>query len=106
MIENLSFDKKDDQGNYSEKEMVDGFDYSPCQYKLDDTIFVNLVGIEGKFNFTLSLYYDYQDTYKIVCVKGNSPPNYLFPAVVNNDYGTIIILLRNNKLRWKNKRLI
>lgn len=96
MIENLSFDKKDDQGKYSEKEMNYGFDYSPCQYKLDDTIFIKLVGIEGKFNFTLSIFYDHQDVYKIVCVKGTSPPSTVYPAVVNNNYGTIIKLSRNN----------
>jgi hypothetical protein len=67
--------------------MLYGFDYSPCQYKLEDKIFVNLVGIEGKFNFTLSLFYDYQDNYKIICVKGTSPPNYLYPAIINSNYG-------------------
>ena len=69
--------------------MIYGFDYSPCQFKLNDTIFVNIVGIEGKFNFTLSVYYDLQDNYKIVCVKGNSPPASVLPAVVNQNYSKV-----------------
>ena len=92
IIENLSFDKKDDLGNNSDSEIIYGFDYSPCQFKLTDTIFVNLVGIEGKFNFTLSLHYDIQDNYKIVCVKGTAPPNSLYPAVVNDNHGKYDLL--------------
>ncbi len=92
VIENLSFEKKDDLGNYADKDMIYGFDYSPCQFKLSDTIFVNLVGIEGKFNFTLSLYYDIQDNYKIICVNGISPPVSLYPGVVNNDYSNHLII--------------
>jgi hypothetical protein len=72
-----------------DKEIIYGFDYSPCQYKLSDTVYLNLVGIEGKFNYTLSLYYDLQDNYKIVCVNGTAPPNLLYPAVVNSKYDTI-----------------
>ena len=96
VIENFSYDKKDDQGNYIDKEMVYGFDYSPCQFKLNDTIFVNLVGIEGKFNFTLSLYYDLQDNYRIQCVKGISPPASLYPAAVNHKYGKLYLIYRYN----------
>lgn len=72
--------------------MIYGFDYSPCQFKLSDTIFLNLVGIEGKFNFTLSLYHDVQDNYKIVCVNGISPPVSVYPAVVNYDFSKLLII--------------
>lgn len=113
VIETLSFDKKDDIGNSLDKEIIYGFDYSPCQFNLTDTIYVKLVGVEGKFNYTLTMYYDVQDNYKIICMKGTSPPNLIYPAVVNNKYDTISfggkikdsfddnIYLLSTDLKWK-----
>jgi hypothetical protein len=74
VIENLAFDKRDDTGNDMGDKIVYGFDYSPCQFNLNNTLYIKIAGVEGKANFSLSIHFDYLDNYKVVCANGGTLP--------------------------------
>ncbi len=68
------YDKKDKMGIYDKntETYLYGFEYSPCQLSLNDTIYIKLVGIEGKSNYTLTVNYNYMRIIKFFVPKENS----------------------------------
>lgn len=95
--EDVYFDKKDDNGKFTGNSVLYGFEYSPCQLSLNDTLNIGLVGIEGKSNFTLSVSFNYLDNYKVLCTdkenKSNhkilEPKNSLYSGKINTPMGVI-----------------
>jgi hypothetical protein len=96
--EDVYFDKKDDNGKFTGNSVLYGFEYSPCQLSLNDTLNIGLVGIEGKSNFTLTVSFNYLDNYKVLCtdkelnknkVKVSEPRNSLYPGRIHTSMGVI-----------------
>ena len=117
---NLLFDVKDDIGQIKEQSISYGFEFTPCQYKESDILYVKIVGSEGKTNFTLTANYNIITNYKVYCPnESNSskvqPPIFLHPSVVQTEQGTIYyggkslvdnsfnteIYLLNNNIEWE-----
>jgi hypothetical protein len=84
------FDKKDDVGKVEDNSVLYGFEYSPCQLNRNDTLFVKVVGIEGKSNFTLTINYNFMNKYKILCAGGETVPHFRHSAAVYTPLGTIL----------------
>ena len=79
--EDILYDKKDDNGKFLGNSALYGFEYSPCQLNLNDTLHIKLVGIEGKSNYTLSVNFNYMNNYKVLCAEGEKPISTLSAAV-------------------------
>jgi len=87
------FDKKDDLGKISGKYKVYGFEYSPCNFNIKDTLYIKVVGVEGRSNFTLKTNINYIPEYKILCPKGITPEPSMHYSAVPTPKGKSYILI-------------
>ena len=70
--------------------MVYGFEYSPCDFDLTKNLNIEIVGIEGKSNYTLSVYFSYSPAYRILCGKGEIPSKSTYPGIVTYNYSNFL----------------
>jgi hypothetical protein len=103
----LSYDKKDDTGKVSNGYTLYGFEYSPCQVDLNDTtLYIKLIGVESKSNFTLTVNLDFVDEYKVICPSNTAevkPTLTLHSSVVANKLGTIKVFGKINETEIDDK---
>lgn len=85
----MYFDKKDDVGKLDGNSVLYGFEFSPCDLNKNDTLYLKVVGIEGKSNFILTIKYNFMNRYKILCPGGLSVPDSRHSAAVYTPLGTI-----------------
>jgi hypothetical protein len=88
--EEMIYDKKDINGRFDNGKFLYGYEYSPCQLKRDDVIYIKIIGIEGKAKFNLTVNYNLLKNYKVVCTTtGGEPLKAIHSASVLTDLGTI-----------------
>ena len=77
--QSLQFDKKTDSGNIIKSDNKTNIhyniEYSPCEYNINDDLFVSVVGFEGKSTFSIKVYFVYSNKISIKC---NNNENELF----------------------------
>ncbi len=77
-------------GKLDGNSVIYGFEYSPCHLKRSDILYLKVVGIEGKSDFSLKIKYNFLNKNKVLCAAGlNIPPSKNF-AAANTPLGTII----------------
>lgn len=77
-------------GKIEDNSVLYGFEYSPCQLNKNDTLYVKVVGIEGKSNFTLTINYNFMNKYKILCTQGETVPALRHSSAVYSPIGTLL----------------
>jgi hypothetical protein len=87
--EDKLFDKKDINGRFENGIFQYGFEYSPCQLKKDDVVYIQLVGIEGKAQFKLNVNYNFMKNYRVVCTTGEQPKKTIHSSSVFTNLGTV-----------------
>ena len=71
-IENIKYDKKDDKGQLlGEDKVIYVFEYSACEYKLTDTLFLKIHGIEGQANYEILVSFINSQNYISICSSGD-----------------------------------
>lgn len=89
--DNLDYDVKDDQGQINPESIIYGFEYTPCEFKNDDFVYLKIVGLEGKANITVTASYNILSNYKVFCPEPINQPNLsLYPSVTPTNEGTIV----------------
>lgn len=79
-------------------------EYTPCDYKNTDIVFIKVVGIEGKSNVTISAKYVSDELFDSFCITNDpKPPLALFPSVVYTPLGTIYYggMIENSEINDK-----
>ena len=69
------------------RNIIYGFEYSPCKFNMADTLYLKIVGVEGTSNFTLNTNYNYLPEYRVLCPSGVSPPQSLHYGAVSTTKG-------------------
>jgi hypothetical protein len=83
------YDKKDINGRFDSGKFLYGFEYSPCQLKKDDVIYIKIIGIEGKAKFNLTVNYNSLKNYKVMCTTGEELLKAIYSASALTKLGTI-----------------
>jgi hypothetical protein len=87
--DNMIFDTKDENGKPGNTDITFGFDFTPCDFKYTDILYLKIVGVEGKTNFTLSAKYHTIDNFELYCPEKGVAPITSFPCVTSYDKGAI-----------------
>lgn len=90
--DNMIFDTKDDVGQEENGKIIFALDFTPCEYQQNDILYLKIVGVEGKSNFSLVAKYHLLENYKVYCSKtGIAPPVATYPSITYTDKGTLFL---------------